>query len=74
MPMLHPSVGFIPLFGDKVVEDRRIRHLAKKSALFVCPYFPTGTSFSVINRQTIEKMKNFYCWLSVMLPLHRAAR
>lgn len=54
--MLYPSVGFIPLFGDKVVEDRRIRHLAKKSALFVCPHFPDPrTSEQSFTNNKLEK-------------------
>ena len=57
--MLYPSVGFIPLFGDKVVEDRRIRHLAKKSALFVCPHLsdPRASQLLIYEQTNSKKMK-----------------
>lgn len=63
--MLYPSVDFIPLLGGKVVEDRRIRHQVKKSALFVCP--PTHskrTSENLFtNHLTIKKMKKLFVLL-----------
>ena len=63
--MLYPSVDFIPLLGGKVVEDRRIRHQVKKSALFVCPptYSKRTSENLFTNQLTIKKMKKLFVLL-----------